>query len=96
DRSYAGILDRIIVVGAPAQLSGFTQALSKTLAIRVEPHLPTYGLEIDSDDVSFMRLASRPAGFTVALGLAASHYGRPAPVQQEEESSEFVWSRIGF
>ncbi len=97
DRSYAGILDRMILLGRITTLRGFAPSLADLIGVRLELLNPLVGLQIALESDGFLSLQQQSSMYTVALGLAQSPYGL-VPTQtttepQEEETNEYLWTR---
>ncbi len=93
ERSYAGILDHMILSGGAASLRGLAEYLSDFLKLRVEPARPFSGLAASIDGEAFRRLTLNQEAYTVALGLALSGLDRAAGQKEGESERQFVWKR---
>lgn len=92
ERSYAGILDSMILCGGLAGLRGFPDYFRKVLGLRVETLGAFQGLQADLDDKSFQRVADNGSCFGVALGLAMRGLGKQ--VQEVTDGTDcFAWVR---
>ena len=94
ERSYAGILDHMVLSGSAAGLRGLAEYLSGVLKLRVEPVRPFTGLAASIDAEAFKRLTLSQEAYTVALGLAFSGLDRAvAETKEGEGERQFVWQR---
>lgn len=94
ERSYAGILDHVIICGGLAGLSGFANYLNKTLGLRVELARPVHGMMAKFNHESFLSIQSRQEAFAVVVGLALSGIQMQLARKEEEGyGSEFSWIR---
>ncbi len=95
ERSYAGILDHVLLCGGLAGLQGFSEYLEEVLGLRVERARPFGGSVGTFTKQTFETIANRQESYTVAMGLALS--GLRRQTQQEEESKhvrrEYGWTR---
>ena len=94
DRSYAGILDHMVLSGGAAGLRGLSEFLSAFLKLRVEPVRPFAGLAASIDGDAFRQLTLSQEAYTVALGLALSGLERSHVAKKEgRDESQFLWQR---
>lgn len=93
ERSYAGILDHMVLSGGAAGLRGLAEYLSGFLKLRVEPVRPFAGLAASIDGEAFRQLALRQEAYTVALGLALSGLDRAVAEKKEEGEGQYLWQR---
>ncbi len=94
ERSYAGILDHIVVCGGIASLPGFAEYLHQTLELRVERATPFAGMVGKFNRETFDVIAHRQEAYTVAVGLALSGLkGRMKHKGEADGTSEFAWAR---
>lgn len=94
ERSYAGILDHILMCGGLAGLRGFAEYLQGCLGLRVERARPFTGMVGKFSKDSFESISTRQEAYTVAMGLALS--GLQGTKQQRGENHarrEFIWAR---
>jgi Tfp pilus assembly PilM family ATPase len=95
ERSYAGILDNLVLCGGLVGLRGFSEYLGKNLALRVEAARPFAGLLAEVDAEGFQEVTRRQEAYTVAVGLALSaieHRNDLAGGNRHER--EFYWQRF--
>ncbi|MEQ1821074.1 MAG: type IV pilus assembly protein PilM [Fimbriimonadaceae bacterium] len=94
ERSYAGILDHVLLCGGLAGLHGFSEYLEDVLGLRVERARPFGGVVGTFTKQTFETIANRQESYTVAMGLALSGIRRQ---NQEEETQnvrrEYGWTR---
>jgi len=94
ERSYAGILDHMIVCGGLAGLRGFAEYLHEALGLRVERAKPFSGMVGRFKRETFESIVNRQEAFTVVLGLALSNLESEASDRSSERvARDFVWSR---
>lgn len=94
ERSYAGILDHLLVCGGLAGLNGFADYLSAVLELRVELARPFAGMVARLNQETFQSIARRQEAFTVVVGLALSGLAKEIQIGGEANArSEFVWAR---
>lgn len=94
ERSYAGILDHIVICGGLASLSGFAEFLHEALEIRVERATPFSGMVGKFANDTFQVIANRQEAYTVVVGLALSGLkGRVKQHGDADGTSEFAWAR---
>lgn len=94
ERSYAGILDHVVICGGLAGMQGFAEYLQTILGLRVERAKPFSGMVGKFNRETFESVASRQEAFTVCMGLALS--GLTVTEQSTGENSarrEFAWAR---
>jgi len=94
ERSYAGILDHVLVCGGLAGLHGFAEYLEEILDLRVERARPFAGMVGKFNQESFENIASRQEAYTVVMGLALSGLkGRIQSIGENRARREFAWAR---
>lgn len=94
ERSYAGILDHILVCGGLAGLKGLSEYLAASLGLRVELARPFGGMVAQLSQETFESTASRQEAFTVVVGLALSGLRRESrPTGESSARNEFNWAR---
>lgn len=95
ERSYAGILDHIVVCGGIASLVGFAEYLHEALELRVERARPFAGMVGKFNKETFDVIANRQEAYTVVVGLAlAALKGRSKQKGEVDGGSEFAWTRV--
>jgi type IV pilus assembly protein PilM len=93
ERSYAGILDHMVVCGGIAGLVGLDHYLSLRLGLRVERARPIAGMAARFDRGAFESISGRQEAFTVAIGLALSGLQKWMGRRESDANSEFSWKR---
>jgi type IV pilus assembly protein PilM len=94
ERSYAGILDHMVLSGGAAGVRGLAEFLSTFLKLRVEPVRPFAGLAANIEGDAFRKLAMGQEAYTVALGLALCGLDKAAiEYRKEGHEAKFVWQR---
>lgn len=95
ERSYAGILDHIVVCGGIASLTGFDVYLHEALELQVERARPFAGMIGKFNRETFDVIANRQEAYTVVVGLALSGLkGRLNNKGESDGGSEFAWTRV--
>jgi type IV pilus assembly protein PilM len=95
ERSYAGILDHIVVCGGIASLPGFAEYLHEALELRVERARPFAGMVGKFNKETFDVIANRQEAYTVVVGLAlAALKGRMKTTGEADGGSEYAWTRV--
>jgi type IV pilus assembly protein PilM len=94
ERSYAGILDHVLICGGLAGLHGFGEYLQVALGLRVEQARPFAGVVGKFSKETFESIAYRQESYTVAMGLALSGV-QGANLGEGDQSArrEFGWTR---
>ena len=94
ERSYAGILDNVVVCGGMVGLNGFTSYLQQSLGIRVERARPFTGMVAQLRKETFQSVTNHQEAYTVVTGLALAGLGGPlAGLGEHNARSEFNWTR---
>ncbi len=94
ERSYAGILDHVIICGGLVGLQGFGEYLEQTLGLRVERARPIAGMMAKFSPETFQSISNRQEAFTVVMGLALSGLSRLHQIRGNNNAgSEFTWTR---
>lgn len=94
ERSYAGILDNVVVCGGLVGMSGFTDYLQQSLGIRVERARPFTGMVAQLRRETFQSVTNHQEAYTVVMGLALAGLGGSLAVSGEHNArSEYNWTR---
>ena len=93
ERSYAGILDHMMLCGAFANLSGLSEYLEQQLKVRIEPLEPFAGMTINVSNEAFEFASANQNSFAVAVGLALSQFDVEDMEETEDVNNDFVWAR---
>ncbi|MEA2554353.1 MAG: type pilus assembly protein PilM [Fimbriimonadaceae bacterium] len=94
ERSYAGILDNVVVCGGMVGLNGFTGYLQQALGIRVERARPFTGMVAQLRRETFQSVTNHQEAYTVVMGLALAGLGGELARSGENNArSEFNWTR---
>lgn len=94
ERSYAGILDHVLLCGGMAGLRGLDTYLAESLGLHVDRMRPLSDMVGSFDPESFSAISARQEAFTVVIGLALSGLSRSSIGEgRKEYSREFVWAR---
>lgn len=94
ERSYAGILDNVVVCGGLVGMAGFTDYLQQALGIRVERARPFTGMVAQLRRETFQRVTNHQEAYTVVMGLALAGLGGSLNSLGENHArSEYQWSR---
>jgi len=94
ERSYAGILDHLVLCGGLVGLKGFAEFLGENLGLRVETARPFTGMLAEVDAESFQEVSLRQETYAVSVGLAVSAIEHGFEMKGGHNSeSEFHWKR---
>lgn len=94
ERSYAGILDHVVVCGGMVGMTGFTSYLQQALGIRVERARPFTGMVAQLRKETFQSVTNHQEAYTVVVGLAlAGLGGRLAGSGENNARSDYQWTR---
>lgn len=94
ERSYAGILDHVILCGGLGGLRGFAEYVQRTVGLRVERARPFAGMVGKFSKEAFTNIVNRQEAYTVSVGLAMSHLeSRGLRQGKDDATREFVWAR---
>jgi type IV pilus assembly protein PilM len=94
ERSYAGILDNVVVCGGMVGMNGFTGYLQQSLGIRVERARPFTGMVAQLRRETFQSVTNHQEAYTVVMGLALAGFGGPlAGLGEHNARSEYNWTR---
>ncbi|HEY3779771.1 MAG TPA: type IV pilus assembly protein PilM [Fimbriimonadaceae bacterium] len=94
ERSYAGILDHVIVCGGLTSLQGLDEYLQVVLGLRVERAKPFAGMIGKFNRETFDTVANRQEAFTVSVGLSLSALaGKNISIGDDSVRREFAWAR---
>ena len=95
ERSYEGILDRLIVSGGRANLKGLHHFFTELFQIEVEVRNPFQSFETHLSLNGFAAVNGRNHSFAVAIGLALGDLQRETRSRQSlaGQPPEFVWRR---
>lgn len=94
ERSYAGILDHVLLCGGMAGLRGLDAYLATILGLHVDRMRPLSDMVGSFDPESFSAISARQEAFTVVIGVALSGLSRSGLGEgRKEYSREFIWAR---
>ena len=95
ERSYEGILDRLIVSGGGANLKGLHHFFTELFQLEVEVRNPFQSFETHLSLNGFAAINGRNHSFAVAIGLALGDLQREAHAShtQAGQPRDFVWRR---
>lgn len=94
ERSYAGILDHVLICGGLASMPGFAEYLEAALELRVERARPFQGMVAKLKSEAFLNIASNQEAYTVVVGLALSGLqSRQTKGGINNARHEYSWSR---
>ena len=94
ERSYAGILDNVIVCGGMVGMNGFTGYLQKSLGVRVERARPFTGMLAQLRRETFQSVTNHQEAYTVVMGLALAGLGGSLiGLGENNARSEYKWTR---
>lgn len=94
ERSYAGILDHMLLCGGVAALQGFPEYLQSSLGLRVEAANPLAGMIGNFTKESFQSISTHQEAYSVVMGLALGGFKTTTTGGgHEHDRDEFVWLR---
>ena len=95
ERSYEGILDRLIISGGRANLKGLHQFFAQLFRLDVEIRNPFQSIETHLSVNGFAAINGRNHSFAVAVGLALGDLQRANQASQSQmgPTREYVWRR---
>jgi Tfp pilus assembly PilM family ATPase len=95
ERSYEGLLDRLVFTGGGANTSGLDKFLSSELGVSVYNVNPFSQLPSKMTPESFKTLDGRESSFAVALGLAEGEFGGHSAKAGDRatDAREIIWRR---
>lgn len=93
ERSYAGILDHMMLTGGLANLRGLATYLEEQLQVRIEPMEPFGSMTFNVPNQAFELAAQSENSFAVAVGLALSQFTEPEHEETTDGNHDFVWAR---
>ncbi|MFI5385434.1 MAG: type IV pilus assembly protein PilM [Fimbriimonadales bacterium] len=92
ERSYAGILDHMMLCGGFANLHGLSDYLETNLRVRIEPLEPFQGMTFNLSNDAFTLASQSQNSFAVAAGLALSQFDLEE-VPTGDVNNDFIWAR---
>jgi len=93
ERSYAGILDQVIVCGGLVGLDGLCNYLGRSLGLKVESAQPIAGVIAKFNRESFQSISNRQEALAVVMGLALSGISQQVTKEAGEHAGhEFSWT----
>jgi type IV pilus assembly protein PilM len=94
ERSYAGILDHVVVCGGLSGLEGFCGYLERSLGLRAERAQPIAGTLARLNAETFRSIINRQETFAVVMGLALSGLNDYLGGEGGEDAGKhFAWTR---
>lgn len=94
ERSYAGILDHMMLCGGLANLSGLSEYLAAQLRVRIEPIEPFASMTINVDSQAFALASHNQNSFAIAVGLALSQLDTEEEIEETQDvNHDFAWAR---
>lgn len=95
ERSYEGILDRVVLTGGPAGLKGIARFFARALQIEVIVRNPLESLATRLSPEGFRAIDGHETSFAACVGLALGELqlGHRVPAAGAARSREFVWRR---
>jgi type IV pilus assembly protein PilM len=93
ERSYAGILDHMMLCGGLANISGLATYLGDHLKVRLEPLNPFAGMTFNLSSEAFILASQSQSNFAIAVGLALSQFDSQEIQEAEDVDSDFIWAR---
>lgn len=93
ERSYAGILDHMVVCGGLFGLDGLCDYLGRCLGLKVESAQPIAGVIAKFNRESFLSISNRQEALAVVMGLALSGISQQVTEEANENAGrEFSWT----
>jgi Tfp pilus assembly PilM family ATPase len=93
ERSYAGILDNMVVCGGLVGLDGLCAYFGKALGLKVESAQPIAGVIAKFNRESFQSISNRQEALAVVMGLALSGISQQVTEEAAEHAGhEFAWT----
>jgi type IV pilus assembly protein PilM len=93
ERSYAGILDHMVICGGLVGLSGLCEYVGKSLGLKVESAQPIAGVIAKFNRESFQSISNRQEALAVVMGLALSGISQQVIEEAAENAGhEFAWT----
>jgi type IV pilus assembly protein PilM len=93
ERSYAGILDHMVVCGGLVGLDGLCDYLGRCLGLKVESAQPIAGVIAKFNRESFQSISNRQEALAVVMGLALSGISQQVTEEASEHAGrEFSWT----
>jgi type IV pilus assembly protein PilM len=93
ERSYAGILDHMMLCGGLANLAGLPEYLAAQLRVRIEPIEPFAGMTLNIDNRAFELASHNQNSFAIAVGLALSQIVTNEQEEIADVNHDFAWAR---
>lgn len=93
ERSYAGILDHMMLCGGFANIKGLAAYLEERLKIRIEPLGPFDAMTFNLSNEAFELASESQNTFAVAAGLALSQFDSEEIQETEDVNNDFIWAR---
>ena len=87
DRSYRGLMERLLLSGELVATSGFADRIGKVIGIRTHSLEPLTEMRLALEPTDLNQVATTPQRYTIALGLALSQYGQTQTEQSYERSA---------
>lgn len=93
ERSYAGILDHMMLCGGFANLDGLGDYLADHLKVRMEPLEPFASMTFNISNEAFHLASQSQNSFAIAVGLALSQFESEEMEETEDVNNDFIWAR---
>ncbi|HVT11079.1 MAG TPA: type IV pilus assembly protein PilM [Fimbriimonadaceae bacterium] len=93
ERSYAGILDHMMLCGGFANLAGLGDYLAEQLKVRIEPLEPFGTMTFNVSNEAFELASQSQNSFAIAVGLALSQFDSEEIEETEDVNNDFIWAR---
>lgn len=93
ERSYAGILDHMMLCGGFANLNGLSEYLETQLKVRIQPLEPFDGMTFNVSNEAFELASHSQNSFAIAVGLALSQFDTEEIQETEDVNNDFIWAR---
>jgi type IV pilus assembly protein PilM len=93
ERSYAGVLDHMMLTGGIANLNGLDRYLEQNLKVRLVPLEPLAGTTLNVSKDAFALASQSQSTFAIAVGLALSQFDSQQFEEAEDDVNDFIWAR---
>jgi Tfp pilus assembly PilM family ATPase len=92
ERSYAGVLSKLVVLGQITRLRGFTACLADQLGTSLESFNPLIGLGVELNAEDYAQVVEEASLYSVPIGLAQAPYGQSPKTNDSQNPDEYRWS----
>ncbi len=93
ERSYAGILDHMMLCGGFSNVHGLDTYLEQQLKVRIEPLEPFNHMTFNVSNEAFELASNSENTFAIAVGLALSQFDTEEIEETQDVNNDFAWAR---